>query len=68
MARNVLARSDLAESHPKTADRVADRAVIDGIVETFTKQHPMTEIVRICTDGDVPCGPINSIADIFADP
>ncbi len=68
LAVNVLERSDLAESHPKTADRLAARALIDGVVEAFTRSHPMTEIVRLCTGGDVPCGPINTIADIFADP
>ncbi len=68
MAVNVLERPDLAESHPKTADRLAARALIDGVVEAFTRSHPMTEIVRLCTGGDVPCGPINTIADIFADP
>ncbi|MDP6874099.1 MAG: CoA transferase, partial [Alphaproteobacteria bacterium] len=26
------------------------------------------EIVAICEQGEVPCAPINSIADIFADP
>jgi succinyl-CoA:(S)-malate CoA-transferase subunit A/succinyl-CoA:(S)-malate CoA-transferase subunit B len=68
MAINVLDRPDLAISHPKTADRLADRALIDGVVEMFTKAHPMAKIVRLCTDGDVPCGPINTIADIFTDP
>ncbi|MCB1510204.1 MAG: CoA transferase [Hyphomicrobiaceae bacterium] len=68
MARNVLKQPDLAESHPKTADRLADRDRIDGAVEAFTKQHPQADVVRLCTEGDVPCGAINSIADIFADP
>jgi crotonobetainyl-CoA:carnitine CoA-transferase CaiB-like acyl-CoA transferase len=68
MARNVLHRPDLAESHPRTADRLADRDLIDGTVEAFTLAYPMEEVVRLCTDGDVPCGPVNSIADIFDDP
>ena len=68
MARNVLKRPGLAESHPRTADRLADRPRIDGAVEAFTNAHPMAEVVRLCTEGDVPCGPINTIADIFADP
>jgi crotonobetainyl-CoA:carnitine CoA-transferase CaiB-like acyl-CoA transferase len=68
MAQNVLRRPDLAASHPRTADRLADRDLIDGTVEAFTLAHPMEEVVRLCTDGDVPCGPVNSIADIFADP
>jgi crotonobetainyl-CoA:carnitine CoA-transferase CaiB-like acyl-CoA transferase len=68
MAVNVLNRPDLAESHPRTADRLAGRALIDGVVEAFTSSHPMAEVVDLCTEGDVPCGPINTIADIFADP
>ena len=68
LARNVLDRTDLAESHAKTADRLADRAMIDDVVETYTKSLPMAEVVRQCTEGDVPCGPINSIEDIFEDP
>ncbi len=68
LARRVLHRPDLADSHPRTADRVADRDLIDGVVEVFTLAHPMGEVVRLCSEGDVPCGPVNSIADIFADP
>ena len=68
LARNVLGRDDLADSHPRTADRLADRAMIDQVVETYTKSLPMVEVVQQCTDGDVPCGPINSIEDIFNDP
>ncbi len=68
MAVNVLDRPDLAESHPKTADRLAARPLIDGAVEAFTRSLPVAEVVRLCTQGDVPCGPINTIADIFADP
>ncbi len=64
----VLDRPELADSHPHTADRLADRATIDGAVEAFTQAHPMSEVVRLCTQGEVPCGPINSIAEIFADP
>lgn len=68
MARNVLNKPELAESHPKTADRLADRDLIDGTVEAFTKSHAQVDVVRLCTEGDVPCGSINSIADIFEDP
>ncbi|MGI9421846.1 MAG: CaiB/BaiF CoA transferase family protein [Hyphomicrobiaceae bacterium] len=68
MARNVLNKPELAESHPKTKDRIADRAMIEGEVETFTKSLPMADVVSQCTAGDVPCGSVNSIADIFEDP
>ncbi len=68
MAANVLDRPDLAQSHPTTADRVRDRALIDGVVSGFTTAYAMAEVVERCTRGDVPCAAINSIADIFADP
>lgn len=68
MARNVLGKPELAESHPRTADRIADRDAIEGTVEAFTKSHNQADVVRLCTEGDVPCGAVNSIADIFEDP
>ncbi|HCU90661.1 MAG TPA: carnitine dehydratase [Gammaproteobacteria bacterium] len=67
MAKNVLKMPKLAKSHPTTEARLADRETIECAVEAFTKAHPMAEVVRRCTEGDVPCGAINSIKDIFAD-
>lgn len=67
MASNVLDMPELAVSHPTTAMRLADRETIESAVEAFTKSHSMPEVVRRCTEGDVPCGAINSIEDIFAD-
>jgi crotonobetainyl-CoA:carnitine CoA-transferase CaiB-like acyl-CoA transferase len=67
MAINVLKLPELAASHPTTQTRLADRDTIENAVEAFTKAHSMPEVVRLCTEGDVPCGAINSIEDIFAD-
>ncbi len=67
MAKNVLEMPELAVSHPTTASRLADRDTIERAVEAFTKAHPMSEVVLRCAQGDVPCGAINSIEDIFAD-
>ncbi|MGR9091985.1 MAG: CoA transferase, partial [Gammaproteobacteria bacterium] len=67
MAENVLDLPDLAERFPTTADRLAARDTIEGAVEAFTKSWPLADVVARCTAGDVPCGAINSIADIFAD-
>lgn len=68
LAVNVLDRADLAKSHPTTRSRLDDRELIDGVVEAFTKSLPMVEVVEKCTAGDVPCGPVNSVADVFKDP
>jgi succinyl-CoA:(S)-malate CoA-transferase subunit A len=68
MAENVLKQPELAESHPTTQSRLADRDMIENAVESFTKSHDMADVVNLCNDGDVPCGAINSIEDIFSDP
>ncbi|MEM7469557.1 MAG: CoA transferase, partial [Pseudomonadota bacterium] len=68
MAENVLDRPELARSHPTTQSRIADRDLIEEAVESFTKTHAMADVVQLCNDGDVPCGAINSIEDIFSDP
>ncbi len=68
LARNVLKRPDLVASHATTRKRIGDRQLIEETVQAFTQSLPMAEVVDQCTAGDVPCGPINSVADIFADP
>ena len=68
MAEHVLARRDLITTYPTTASRVADRATIDGLVEAFTRSLALAEVVQRCEQGDVPCGAINTIEDIFTDP
>lgn len=68
MAENVLNRSELATNYPTTAARVADRDVIDGAVECFTRALSLAEVVDRCERGDVPCGAVNTIEDIFSDP
>ena len=37
-------------------------------MSAFTTGYPMMEVIQRRTDGGVPCGAINSIADIFEDP
>jgi len=47
--------------------RVAEREVINRLVTEWTMSLPRDEVIARCCEGDVPCGPINSIADIFED-
>jgi crotonobetainyl-CoA:carnitine CoA-transferase CaiB-like acyl-CoA transferase len=63
-----MGRPELAASHPRSADRIAARADIDGAVTSWTKARPRAEVIERCVAGEVPCGPVNTIADIFADP
>jgi len=64
----VMGRSDLLARYGTTAERLADRASVDGLVQDWTRSMSRDAVVRVCTEGHVPCGPINTIADIFDDP
>jgi succinyl-CoA:(S)-malate CoA-transferase subunit A/succinyl-CoA:(S)-malate CoA-transferase subunit B len=48
-------------------DRVANRTDIDRIVEGWTKRHDLAGLISALNQAEIPCSPINSIADIFAD-
>jgi len=56
------------EMYQTTAQRIAARETVDGLVTEFTRSYKQSEVLQMCTDGDVPCGAINSVADIFEDP
>ena len=47
--------------------RVVEREAINRMVTDWTTSLSRDEVVARCCAGDVPCGPINSIADIFED-
>ena len=66
----VMGSPELAgeEMYQTTAQRIAGRETVDGLVTEFTRSYKQSEVLQKCTDGDVPCGAINSVADIFEDP
>jgi succinyl-CoA:(S)-malate CoA-transferase subunit B len=49
----------------KIVDREKDRLVIDQFVTDWTMQYSRQELLKLCSGGEVPCGPINSIEEIF---
>jgi crotonobetainyl-CoA:carnitine CoA-transferase CaiB-like acyl-CoA transferase len=51
-----------------TRQRVTAIEEIDAFVTEWTRQHTRDELIRLCEEGQVPCGPLMSIEDIFADP
>ena len=65
MDKPELSRPDMYET---TAQRIMNRETVDGLVTEFTRNYSQTEVLKKCNDGEVPCGAINSIADIFEDP
>ena len=45
--------------------RLANRDEVNATVSQFTSSLTREELIQLCSDGDVPCGPVCSIADIF---
>lgn len=64
----VMGRTDLLARFAKVQDRLRCRAEVNGIVADWIAGFERDELVRLCEEGDVPLGRINTIADIFDDP
>jgi len=52
----------------KVAQREADRDAVDAHVGEWTGRHTRDEVLALCSAGEVPCGPLYSIDEIFEDP
>lgn len=64
----VMGRPDLSKDYPTPPARKAARDIIDGAVSEWVSQRTREEALKLCMEGGVTSGPINNIADIFADP
>jgi crotonobetainyl-CoA:carnitine CoA-transferase CaiB-like acyl-CoA transferase len=65
-----IERRDLAEDPRflRNADRVANRQVLEAILADVFATRPAEEWTERLLAVGVPSGPVNSIADVFADP
>ena len=52
----------------QVAQREADRDAVDAYVGAWTAKHTRDEVLALCSQGEVPCGPLYSIDEIFDDP
>ena len=50
------------------ANRERDREQVDVYVGEWTAKHDRDEVLRICEQTQVPCGPVYAIDEIFEDP
>ena len=73
----IYARLAVAMGQPELAEpdrwgtlvnRERDREQVDRHVGEWTAKHDRAELLRICEEAQVPCGPIYSIDEIFEDP
>lgn len=63
-----MGRADLCEAFPTAPDRVAHRDEINRLVADWIGSMTLEETLAATTAGEVPCGPVYSIAEIFEDP
>lgn len=49
------------------AGRVANRQLVDDAISAATSSRNRDEVIKICEQHGVPCGPINNIDDVFND-
>ena len=52
----------------RLAEREKDRTQVDAHVGRWTASLTKAEVLRICEENQVPCGPIYAIDEIFQDP
>lgn len=66
----VMGRPELADDPRfKTPDaRWENRAVLDGIVEEWTRQHTKHEVMTLLGDAGVPAGACQDTGEVLADP
>jgi crotonobetainyl-CoA:carnitine CoA-transferase CaiB-like acyl-CoA transferase len=56
---------------PRFSDPVSrskNRAQLNAEIEQVTKTKPSEHWIKLLNDGGVPCGPINTVDQVFADP
>ena len=65
-----MGREDLAapDRFGPLAAREAARAQVDALVGDWTASMSRAAVVGACDAAQVPCGPVNAIDEIFADP
>ncbi len=63
----VMAQPELAQPDRfgRISNRLAEREQVNQLVSAWTLKHTRQEVIELCSTGEVPCGPINSIAEIF---
>jgi len=66
----VMGRPDLAgdDTYGPQAQRLAARDTVDRLVAAWTGSLDRAALIERCVAGEVPIGPLNTIADIFEDP
>lgn len=67
---DILGLGDMAEAPEflTNADRIANRAALTARLSAATQTWAKTDLLAACEAAGVPAGPINDLAEVFADP
>jgi succinyl-CoA:(S)-malate CoA-transferase subunit A len=70
LAEDAMGRPQLASStlYGLKAKRLEKRQEVDTIVAEWAASMTRDEVMEKCNAAEVPVGPLNTVADIFADP
>jgi formyl-CoA transferase len=65
-----IGRPELADDPRLRHDdgRAEHAELLDAAIEAWTSSRPQADVLQALLQADVPSGPINSAADLFADP
>lgn len=66
----IMEREDLVDDDrfATNAQRVANMAETDSLIETWTSQHRSDEIFALAKANRVPCAPVRDVAEVLLDP
>ncbi|MEE3101601.1 MAG: CaiB/BaiF CoA-transferase family protein, partial [Pseudomonadota bacterium] len=66
----VIGRPDLPENpdYATPRDRLANRPALNGLIREITVTRTAAEWTEALLAAGIPCGPINAIDEVFADP
>ena len=53
------------DRYGRLPNRLAERDRLNQIVSRWTSRRSRQKVIELCSAGEVPCGPVNSIAEIF---
>ena len=67
---DILDRPDLADdpAYQTNAGRIAGRDALIGALTAETLKWPKADLLHACEASGIPAGPINDLAEVFADP
>jgi succinyl-CoA:(S)-malate CoA-transferase subunit B len=68
LVADAMGRRELLQEFPTMKERIARRVELDGIVQDWVGKRTAPEALAALDAAEVPCGPVNSVRDLFDDP